>query len=167
VLPGIIYGKGIVGPPKMPPGVTRVLRDSYANALLDPAFAKGLVKIQNQPIVLIRGKKQQKLMVTYTAAFKKQLPRLKEVRQQVFDRYFKGLKIATIPTKLSGKIKSVQRGGRLIKVGGHGVKVSGSRTKITINGKAAKRKALKAGMTCKVKGAMRKGAYEAKTVKCT
>jgi hypothetical protein len=72
----------------------------------------------------------------------------------------------TIPAKLAGKIKSVQRGGRLIKVGGHGVKISGSRTKITVKGQKAKRKALKAGMSCEVTGAMRKGAYEAKTVKC-
>lgn len=166
VLPGIIYGKGIVGPPKMPPAVAKVLRDSYAKALQDPTFAEGLIKIQQQPIALIRGEKQQKMMVTYTAAFKKQLPNLQKVRQQVFDRYFKGLKIATIPELLSGLIKSVQRGGRLIKVGGHGVKISGSRTKVTIKGQEAKRKALKVGMSCKVKGAMRKGAYEAKTVKC-
>jgi hypothetical protein len=166
VLPGIISGKGIAGPPKMPPAVAKALRDSYANALKDPKFAEGLVKIQRQPIALIRGEKLQKLMVSATASFKKQLPRLKEVRQLVYDRYFKGLKIKTIPARLGGEIKSVQRGGRLIKVAGHGIKISGSRTKITINGQKAKRKALKAGMSCKIKGAMRKGSYEAKAVSC-
>ncbi len=166
VLPGIIYGKGIVGPPKMPPGVTKTLRDAYENAVKDPAFAKGLIKIQRQPIVFLKGDKLQKMMVTYTAAFKKQLPQFKKIRQQVFDRYFKGLKIKKTPEKFSGKIVSVRRAGRRIMIGDYGIKISNSRTKITIGGKKAKRKAVKVGMLCKVKGAMRKGAYEAKTVKC-
>lgn len=166
VLPEVLTGKGMAGPPRMAPEVAKVLRDSYAAALSDPTFAEGLVKIQKQPIALIRGEKLQKLMVSYTAAFKKQIPNYKRIQQQVYDRYFRGIKMPTIPETLSGKVKSVQRGGRLIKVGGHGVKISGSRTKITIGGQAAKRKALKVGMSCKVKGAMRKGQYEAKTVVC-
>lgn len=166
VLPEVLSGKGIAAPPNLPAGITKALRTAYLKALKDPAFVKGLERIQRQPVAIIPGEKMQKLMIEYTAAFKKELPRYKKVRQQVFDRFFKGLKIPTIPENIAGKIKSVNRGGRLIKVGGHAVKISGSRTKVTIKGKKSKRKALKVGMSCKVKGAMRKGKYEAKTVKC-
>ena len=166
VLPEVLSGKGVAGPPNMPAGITKVLRDAYAKALNDREFTKGLERIQRQPVALIRGKKMQKLMVAYTAAFKNQLPNYKKIRQQVYDRYFKGIKMPTIPEKIAGKIKSVKRGGRLIKVGGYAVKISGSRTKVTIDGKESKRKSLKVGMSCSVKGGMRKGKYEAKTVKC-
>jgi tripartite-type tricarboxylate transporter receptor subunit TctC len=166
VIPEVLHGKGIAGPPNMPVGVTTALRESYLNALKDPGFAKGLERIQRQPVAVIPGEKLQKMMINYTAAFKKQLPNYKKVRQQVYDRYFKGIQMPTIPGKIAGKIKDLKRGGRLIMVGGHGVKISGSRTKITVKGKSAKRQALKVGMSCKVKGAMRKGKYEAKSVNC-
>jgi tripartite-type tricarboxylate transporter receptor subunit TctC len=166
VLPEVLNGKGIAGPPNMPTGVTKALRDAYFKAVTDKGFVKGLERIQRQPVAIIRGEKLQKLMVSYTAAFKKQLPQYKKVRQQVYDRYFKGIKMPTIPGKIKGKIASVKRGGRLIKVGGYTIKISGSRTKITVAGKPAKRKAFKKGMKCSVKGAMRKGKYEAKSVKC-
>ncbi|MDX1484427.1 MAG: hypothetical protein R3229_08100 [Alphaproteobacteria bacterium] len=166
VVPEVLQGKGISGPPNMPGEVTKALRASYVRALKDPGFAKGLERIQRQPVALIPGDDLQKMVVSYSAAFKKQVDNYKKIQQQVYDRYFKGIKMPTIPAKLAGKIKSVKRGGRLIVVGGHAVKISGSRTKVTINGKKAKRKALKAGMSCQVKGGMRKGTYEAKTVKC-
>ncbi len=162
----MLHGKGIAGPPNMPAEITKVLRVAYLKALKDPGFAEGLVRIQRQPVAIIPGEKLQKMMITYAAAFRKQLPQYKKVRQQVYDRYFKGIKMPTIPGKIKGKIKSVKRGGRLISVGGYGIKISGSRTEVTINGKAAKRKLLKVGMSCAIKGAMRKGKYEAKTVKC-
>ncbi len=66
---------------------------------------------------------------------------------------------AVIPvTTHKGKITKIKRGGRRVSWSGGGKKgklrVSGSRTKVTIAGKKAKRKALKTGMSCsfKVKG---------------
>ncbi len=54
--------------------------------------------------------------------------------------------------KSSGKVTKTKRGGRRITIGHKGkkltAKVSGSRTKVTINGKKAKRKAIKVGMIC-------------------
>jgi hypothetical protein len=49
VLPEVLTGKGMAGPPKMSPAVTKVLRDSYANALKDPGFAKGLPSRSRYP----------------------------------------------------------------------------------------------------------------------
>jgi hypothetical protein len=88
-LPEVISGKNIVGPPDMPAEVTQVLRDAYADAVNDPAFAEGLEKIQGEPPSLIRGEDLQRMIVKSTVAFKKQLPHYEKIRQQVFDLYFK------------------------------------------------------------------------------
>jgi hypothetical protein len=88
-LPEVLFGKAIAAPPNMPPELTKVLRDAYVNALNNPEFAQGLEKIQGQPIALLRGEKMQEIMDNATVAFAKDLPRFNEVRQQVYDRYFK------------------------------------------------------------------------------
>jgi tripartite-type tricarboxylate transporter receptor subunit TctC len=85
-LPDVLSGKGIAGPPNMPPEITKVLRDAYVAALKDPGFAKGLEKLQGQPVALINGEKLQHLVVEATKDFKEYLPRYKEVRQKVYDK---------------------------------------------------------------------------------
>jgi tripartite-type tricarboxylate transporter receptor subunit TctC len=88
-LPEVLFGKGIAGPPNMSPELTKTLRDAYANALKDPEFAAGLEKIQGQPIALLTGEAVQPLMEEATEAFTKYLPQFNDIRQQVYDRYFK------------------------------------------------------------------------------
>ena len=61
----------------------------------------------------------------------------------------------------SGKVEKVERGGRVVVIAGTKYKVSNSRTKVTIGGKAAKRGAIKVGMQCTADG---KGT--AKTIAC-
>jgi hypothetical protein len=60
-----------------------------------------------------------------------------------------------------GKVDAVENGGRTIVIGGTKYKVSGSRTKIMVKGKSAKRGDIKAGMMCDAKG---KG--EATSISC-
>lgn len=166
VLPGIIYGKAIIGPPDMPADVTKVLRDAYEAAVKDPEFAAGLERIQGQPIVFIHGAKMQKMIEKATADFKKTLPEVPALRKAVYDRYFKDVKPPSIPERMSGKITKVSRGGRGIVIDGHAVRVTSSRTKITIAGAPADRGTLKAGLSCDLTGAMRKGNYEARKLDC-
>lgn len=90
VLPEVVYGKGIVGPPDIPAPIVQALRDAYANAVLDPTFATGLEKIQQQPVALTRGERLAEIMQEYTAAYKKQAPKIQQIQQQVFARYMKG-----------------------------------------------------------------------------
>ena len=85
-LPDVLSGKSISGPPGMPPDIAKALRDSYADAVTDPTFAKGLEKIQGQPAALLRGERLQELVLEASKAFKEQLPRYNEIRQQVYDR---------------------------------------------------------------------------------
>jgi hypothetical protein len=64
---------------------------------------------------------------------------------------FKKIEVQEIKTKLDG----VKNGGRQIsfkaKGEAHEASISGSRTKVSIGGKGAKRANLKAGMTCTIK----------------
>ena len=85
-LPDVLSGKSISGPSGMPAGIAKALRDSYAEAVTDPTFAKGLEKIQGQPAALLRGERLQELVVEASRSFKEQLPRYNEIRQQVYDR---------------------------------------------------------------------------------
>ncbi|MDX1485098.1 MAG: hypothetical protein R3229_11520 [Alphaproteobacteria bacterium] len=166
VLPGIIYGKAMIGPPGLPPDITEVLRTAYQKATEDPGFAKGLEKIQGQPIIFIHGAKMQRMITKATAAFKKTLPRIDGLRAKIFARYFEGVKVPTIPEKLAGKIAKVERGGRYIKIAGHRVRLTNARSKITLNGQTVKRGALKVGHSCNIVGKMRKGRYEGRQVDC-
>lgn len=61
----------------------------------------------------------------------------------------------------SGKVEKVENEGRSVTIAGTKYKVSGSRTKVMIGGKKAKRSAIKVGMECE---AMGKG--EAKSISC-
>ena len=61
----------------------------------------------------------------------------------------------------SGKVESVENGGRVVVIAGSKYKISGSRTKVSIGGKPGDRGQIKVGMTCDAKG---KGT--AKTVDC-
>lgn len=166
VLPEVISGKGVIAPPGTPADITKALREAYEAAVKDPEFAKGLEKIQGQPIAFISGVKMQELVAKANKAFKKELPNLKQVRQQVYNRYFKDAAPPTIPERISGKITKVSSGGRGIVINGHAVRVTSSRTTITLGGAPAKRDELKAGLSCELTGAMRKGRYEARKMAC-
>ena len=85
-LSDVLSGKGIAAPPNMKPEIAQVLRDTYAAALSDADFVKGLEKLQGQPVALIRGEKLQAMVVESTHDFKAMLPRYNEIRQQVYDR---------------------------------------------------------------------------------
>lgn len=63
---------------------------------------------------------------------------------------------ATMPAMaqaIEGKVTAVEGEGRTVVIGDKKVAVSGSRTKVTVNGKSASRGDVKAGMTCKADGA--------------
>ena len=68
--------------------------------------------------------------------------------------------------EVKGKVTKTEREGRVVTIGGTKVKISGSRTEVTIGGKEADREEIKVGMSCTAMVAKRKGKDEAKTVKC-
>jgi hypothetical protein len=48
----------------------------------------------------------------------------------------------------AGKVTKIEREGRTVHIGTSAVKISGSRTKVTIKGKEADRGEIKVGMSC-------------------
>ncbi len=81
-----------------------------------------------------------------------------------------GLTTITVDTVFAGEVKGnvtkTEREGRVVTIGGTKVKISGSRTTVTIGGKEADREEIKVGMSCTANVADRKGRFEAKTVAC-
>ncbi len=81
-----------------------------------------------------------------------------------------GLTAITVDTayagEVKGKVTKTEREGRVVTIGSTKVKISGSRTTVTIGGKEADREEIKVGMSCTAMVAPRKGKDEAKTVKC-
>ena len=89
VMPQVLTGKAIAAPPGTPAPVVKALRDAYVAALNDPEFAKGVEKIQREPIALIPGDKLQKMVETTHAAFAKAQPLYKKLQADIFKRYVK------------------------------------------------------------------------------
>jgi len=85
-LPEVLTGKAMAGPAKMPPEITKTLRDAYANALADPDINAQLAKLQGQPVAVIRGERMQQLVTESSAAFKQSVTLYNDLRQQVYDK---------------------------------------------------------------------------------
>jgi hypothetical protein len=85
-LPEVLTGKAIAGPHNMPPEITKALRDAYANALADPEVNGKLMKLQGQPVAVIRGERMQELITEASLAFKQSVPVYNDLRKQVYDK---------------------------------------------------------------------------------
>jgi hypothetical protein len=96
----------------------------------------------------VTGDEIQDIVEKMASASPKILAKLQEVSQ-----WHGPAKVVKIDLpKHTGKIVKIVKGGRKLTIDYKGkkvsAKVSGSRTKITVNGKKAKRKAVKMGMSC-------------------
>lgn len=150
------YGRPFATGPKVPKARAEMLRKAFWATMKDPKFLAE-AKTRRLEIDPMRGEEVQKLINANYALPKEILARAGEIatssaRTQVSK--------AVIPIETySGKITKIKSGGRRVSWKGDSAKgklrVSGRRTKITVAGKKAKRKALKVGMNCafKVKGA--------------
>ncbi len=63
-----------------------------------------------------------------------------------------GAAMPAMAQAIEGKVTAVEGEGRTVVIGDKKVAISGSRTKIMINGKPGDRGGIKAGMTCKADG---------------
>ncbi len=63
-----------------------------------------------------------------------------------------GTALPAMAQAVEGKVTAVEGEGRTVVIGDKKVAVSGSGTKVTINGKEGARGDVKAGMTCKADG---------------
>ncbi len=150
------FGRPFATGPGVPKARAATLRKAFWTTLHDPKFLAAAKK-RRLEITPMSGEDVQKLIDEIYALPKDILARSKDAatssaRTQVSK--------AVIPIETyTGEITKIKSGGRRVSWKGDKAKgklrVSGRRTKITVAGKKAKRKALKVGMNCsfRVKGA--------------
>ncbi|MDH3239775.1 MAG: hypothetical protein OEO83_03830 [Alphaproteobacteria bacterium] len=147
----LFAAKAMGRPFAMAPGVPKArvaaLRKAFTATAKDEKFLADAKK-QRREVSLVTGEEIQDIVEKMAATPKTTLAKLDDLMK------FKGVaKIAKVEDmKHTGKVTATKKGGRRIVIDHEGknvtAKVSGSRTKVTINGKKAKRKAIKVGMTC-------------------
>lgn len=144
-------GRPYVGPPGLPKDRLQVLRTSFLATLKDQEFLKDAAK-QRIDINPVTGEELDRLIAELYKTPKALIARAKQVTTE--SDKVKLVKVE-IPLKTEEvKISGIKREGRRVSFksadGKVTVRVSGSKTKVTIAGKKAKRSALEAGMTCKI-----------------
>ncbi len=144
-------GRPYIAPPGLSKGRLQLLRTSFMATLKDKGFLRDAAK-QRIDINPVSGEKIHALVVN-----------LFKTPQSMIDRYLavttKSDRVKLVKVKIPWqtqkvKVTAVKRKGRRVSFKLKGkkvtVKVSGRKTKVTIGGKKAKRKAIKAGMICKI-----------------
>jgi tripartite-type tricarboxylate transporter receptor subunit TctC len=150
------YGRPFAVGPKVPQERYEALRTAFWKTMHDPKFLADTKK-RKMPIDALSGQDVQKLIAEIYALPKDVLAYADKVGNS---RETTEVATAVIPIETyKGAITKLKAGGRRVSWKGAGasgkLRVSGSKTKITVAGKKAKRKALKIGMKCsfRVKGA--------------
>jgi hypothetical protein len=154
-------------PPKTPAGPRDILRASFNSTTADPAFKKDADNILGDGYVPVDGERTRELIVD---AIDQNPEGVKVVKAMRAKLGLPQIKIETAPDLVKVKLDEVQRDGRVLVFKNKGkemkVQVSGSRTEITVGGKASPRSAVKTGMTCEVGWTGQGGKLEARKIVC-
>lgn len=142
----------ILGPPEVPADRLKILREAFMKTMKDPEFLSEAKKLKID-IDPVSGEDIDKIVASLMAKPKDVV----EAAQEAIKPSSK-IKISTVKVeaiKVSTKLDEVVKGGRQIvfaATGGekHKANISGSKTKVMIGGKEAKRADLKPGMACDV-----------------
>ncbi len=148
----MIAGRPFFAPPEVPKARVEALRTAFRKALKDPKLLDE-AKRANRSIGYAPPEKMEQIYGDILNASGKVVSA------------FKGL-MSTPTETVQGVVEKVKRGGRIVYVGGKKVRISRSRTAVTINGSKGKRGQIAAGMTCRIKAGPRKGRFEARTIQC-
>lgn len=145
----VIFAQVTIGwpsllPPKVPADMVKAYRDAYKATMKDPKFVKG-AKDRRLDLDPLSGEEIQSIIANIYAS-------PPEVVTLARKAYSPGgnIEMAKI-LKVKGPITKINKKGSKLTMTADGKKVDArvaGRTKITIAGKKAERKALKAGMTC-------------------
>jgi tripartite-type tricarboxylate transporter receptor subunit TctC len=150
-------GRLTAGPPGMPPGRLKLLRDAYEKALTDPDLQRQAAQL-GIPIAPLYGEAVAAKVETAL----NQSPATLELLASVMnaDSATKSVKADLLGVAAKGKQISFRARGETIDS-----KVSGSRTRVIIAGKADDRANLKEGMTCTIEY-LAGGDNEARLIDC-
>jgi hypothetical protein len=154
-------------PPKTPAGPRDILRTSFNATAANPTFKKDADNILGDGYVPIDGEKTRQLIVD---AIDQNPEGVKVVKAMRAKLGLPQIKVETAPDLVKVKLDEVQREGRVLVFKSKGknlkVRVSGSRTEITVGGKVSPREAVKTGMTCEVGWTKRGDRLEAQKIVC-
>ena len=142
-----VMGRPYVLGPGVPADRVKAVRAAFDAMVKDKVFLAGAKK-QGREIVAVSGEEIQAMIAKVASAPKPVIAKLKG-----FIRYKgKRVKVKVALARHTGKVTKSEKGGRKVFISYKGkevtAKVSGSRTKITVAGKKAKRSGVKPGMTC-------------------
>ncbi|MDH3242694.1 MAG: tripartite tricarboxylate transporter substrate-binding protein [Alphaproteobacteria bacterium] len=158
-------GRPVLAPPAIAADRVAALRAAFDGTVRDKAF---LAEMQKSKLGVdpASGAEVEALVKDIYAAPKEMVEKMKQVTVKPQDMK---VTIKAVPTKtVSAALSKVQKGGRVVvfnvKGKAENAKISGSRTRVTIGGKKAKRGTLKAGMSCKIE--YLGSGTEAKSVTC-
>jgi tripartite-type tricarboxylate transporter receptor subunit TctC len=137
-------GRPFFTTPGVPKARVEIIRAAFKAALKDPDLLKEATKAKRS-VDWTDPKQMDEINAGILAATDEVVAMFKEGAKKPKKKLGKMLKHMGVVTK-------TKKGGRQIVIDYKGkevaAKVSGSRTKVTLNGKKAKRKAIKVGMTC-------------------
>ena len=143
------WGRPFLLPPGVPADRVKALQTAFMATMNDPDFQADAKK-QRLELAPIDGATIGKLMADLYASPPDIVQAAREAAEKVDKTEITKIEIAMKTDK--GEITGLKKGNRLViyKAGGKDgtVKISGSRTKVMIGGKKAKRKAFKVGMKC-------------------
>jgi tripartite-type tricarboxylate transporter receptor subunit TctC len=143
-------GRPVLTGPGVPESRVAILRAAFDATMADKTFLKE-VRDRNLELVPLPGRELQTLITKIMSTPPDIVQAAKEATQKTTGMFIAKAKVQFV--KHTGPVTKIKKGGRRISIklkGGKEVKakVSGSRTAVTVNGKKAKRKAVKVGMTC-------------------
>ncbi len=140
-------GRPYVMPPDVPADRLAAVRKAFMSTARDPKFVAQMKKLRFN-VSPVSGEEMQNIIIKIY----KTPPEIVALTKDAIIYRGKLIKAKIKLVKHTGKVTATKRGGRRIFISYKGkevkAKVSGSRTKVTIGGKKAKRKAVKVGMTC-------------------
>lgn len=148
----LVLASGVMGRPyAVAPGVPQArvdaLRAAFVATTQDPKFVEEAKK-SRRDVELVRGEEIQAIVQKMAAPSKEKLAKLDDLMK--FQGKTEQVKIEMV--RHTGKVTETKRQGREIVIDHAGKKasasISGSQTKVTINGKKDKRSAVTVGMTC-------------------
>lgn len=142
-------GRPLAAGPKVPASRVAALRTAFNQTMKDPKFVADINK-QRLELAPLSGKKVQALVNDIMNTPPEVVEAAKEATEKTTNMYVKTVKFKMKHD--TGPVTKIKRGGRRIYIESHGkvvkAKVSGHRTKVTIDGKKVKRSKVKKGMTC-------------------
>jgi len=153
----LTMGRPFAVGPKVPKDRVKILRAAFMATMKDKEFLKEAKK-GRVPINPVSGAEVQTLVANLYAQPPEVIKRMSEAISKTNNTRITKAVVKTYTHR--GKITALKRGGKRVSWKGKEAKGKlrvGGKTKITVGGKTAKRKALKVGMSCtfKVKGAQK------------